>query len=169
MLPLAVGLLVIALLLLGIVMLRRRSSGLPGGKIIYTDTGTWGTVEKPLYDSDLGLTGKPDYLVEKDGKVIPVEVKTKRIGDAPHDSHIYQLAAYCLLVQRVLGKRPPYGILHYPNKTFAIDYTPEMENSIIDLLFEIRDCGDRKAPGRSHESSARCGKCGYRATCDQAL
>ncbi|RPI86939.1 MAG: CRISPR-associated protein Cas4 [Chloroflexi bacterium] len=169
MLPLAVGLLVLALMLLAFVTLRRRDSGLPGGRIIYADTREWGSLEKPLYDSELGLTGKPDYLVEKDGKVIPVEVKTKRIGEAPHDSHIYQLAAYCLLVHRVLGKRPPYGILHYSNKKFAIDYTQELENYVITLLLEIRSCSDRKAPERSHESAGRCAKCGYRTTCDQAL
>ena len=55
---------------------QRRASGLPGGRVIYTDTRAWGKVEKPLFDKDLGLTGKPDYLIEQNGKIIPVEVKT---------------------------------------------------------------------------------------------
>ncbi|MBK7450031.1 MAG: hypothetical protein IPJ47_11620 [Anaerolineales bacterium] len=31
-------------------------------------------MEKPLYYPALGLTGKPDYLIEKNGQIIPVEV-----------------------------------------------------------------------------------------------
>ena len=64
--------------------------------MVYTDTGAWGKVEKPLYYHALGLTGKPDYLVERDGILIPVEVKSGRTPEAPYDSHIFQLAAYCL-------------------------------------------------------------------------
>ncbi len=79
---------------------QRRQAGLPGGRVIYTDTRAWGAVEKPLFNNELGLTGKPDYLVEKDGKLIPVEVKTGRAPNAPYDSHIFQLAAYCLLVDK---------------------------------------------------------------------
>ena len=67
---------------------------------------------------ELGLVGKPDYLVESAGQLIPVEVKSTRNSNAPYDAHIFQLAAYCLLVQRQLGKRPPYGILHYANRTY---------------------------------------------------
>jgi CRISPR-associated exonuclease Cas4 len=169
MLPAAAALFILGLILLVWVMLNRRSSGLPGGKVIYTDTRGWGKPEKPLYDPDLGLAGKPDYLVEQGGKIIPVEVKTRRAGDsAPYDSHIYQLAAYCLLVQRVLGKRPPYGILRYADKTFQIDYTQELETGVIELLLEMRRY-DRTQPDRSHDLPARCRKCGYRSACDQAL
>ena len=105
---------------------QRREAGLPGGRVIYTDTRAWDEVEKPLFSNELGLTGKPDYLVEQNGKLIPVEVKTGRVPDAPYDSHIFQLAAYCLLVEKTYGKRPPYGIIHYSNRDFAVDYTPSL-------------------------------------------
>jgi CRISPR-associated exonuclease Cas4 len=166
---LAFALICIALALLWISARRQTQAGLPGGRVIYTDTRGWGPVEKPLYDQALGLTGKPDYLVEKGGVIIPVEVKSGRVIDAPYDSHIYQLAAYCLLVQRTLGTRPPYGILRYSNRTFAIDYTPELETALIELLNEMRLAGDRKEQARSHDSPERCARCGYRSTCDQAL
>ncbi|HEX2696091.1 MAG TPA: hypothetical protein VHM28_00180, partial [Anaerolineales bacterium] len=42
---------------------QRREAGLPGGRVLYTDTRAWGAVEKPLFYAELGLTGKPDYLV----------------------------------------------------------------------------------------------------------
>jgi CRISPR-associated exonuclease Cas4 len=169
MLPAGIGLLIISLILFLLYLLRSKASGMPWGKIIYSDTRGWGKLEKPLFDSDLGLTGKPDYLVEKNGKVIPVEVKSGKVGEAPYDSHIYQLAAYCLLIQRVMGKRPPYGILHYANRTFEIEYTQEMETQIIDLIIEMRNCLGQEEPDRSHQSPGRCRGCGYRSSCSQVL
>ena len=162
-------LLVIALALLAIAGRQRRAAGLPGGRIVYTDTGGWGKLEKPLFDTELGLTGKPDYLVEKDGAILPVEVKSGRAPSAPYDSHIYQLAAYCLLVERTYGKRPPYGIIHYPNRDFAVDYTPTLESALLDLLAEIRQAELHREVPRSHEQSQRCRGCGFRDSCDQAL
>jgi CRISPR-associated exonuclease Cas4 len=158
-----------ALWLFWIVHRRQRASGLPGGRVIYTDTRAWGKLEEPLYDPTLGLAGKPDYLVEQRGATIPVEVKSGKVGQEPHDSHIFQLAAYCLLVERTMGKRPPYGILHYPNRTYAIDYTPQLEQALLDLINEIRSYGDRKEAERSHDSPGRCMHCGYRSICDQVL
>ena len=118
MLYLALALFIFALFFFRQSSVQRKEAGLPGGRIIYSDTRGWGKVEKPLFYTALELTGKPDYLVQQNGRIIPVEVKSGRIGDAPYDSHIYQLAAYCLLVQRSLGVRPPNGILHYSNRTF---------------------------------------------------
>ena len=142
---------------------------MPTGRVIYADTRGWGPVEQPLYDAELGLVGKPDYLVESGEQLIPVEVKSTRNSNAPYDAHIFQLAAYCLLVQRQLGKRPPYGILHYANRTYAIDYTSELEQTIQDLLVEIHAQGIKKELPRSHNSAARCSHCGYRSVCDQRL
>jgi CRISPR-associated exonuclease Cas4 len=149
--------------------IQRKRSGLPGGRIIYADTSKWGRVEKPLYSSELGLTGKPDYLIEVGDDLIPVEVKSSHVRYAPYDSHIYQLAAYCLLVHKVYKHRPPYGILHYPNRTFAIDYTDELEHATLDILDQMRSDSRKKNVDRSHDSPARCSGCGYRSICDQSL
>lgn len=164
----------ILLFLLGLVLLwlarrQQKASGLPGGRVIYSDTRDWGAVEKPLYDPELGLTGKPDYLVEQGNTIIPVEVKSRRIADAPYDSHIIQLAAYCRLVEVAYGKRPAYGILKYANRTFAIDYTAELETHLRGLLIQIREQERLKNVDRSHQSAARCSACGYRAACEQKL
>jgi CRISPR-associated exonuclease Cas4 len=166
---LALPILLLALVLLLISGRQRRRLGLPGGRVIYTDTRTWGPVEKPLYDLQLELTGKPDYLVEQNGKLIPVEVKTGRTPAAPYDSHIYQVAVYCLLVHKTYGKRPPYGILHYPGRDFAVDYTPELESALLDLLAEMRRDERRSAVDRSHTDAQRCRGCGFRSVCDQKL
>ena len=148
---------------------QRMKAGLPGGRIIYTDTRAWGALEKPLYDPELGLTGKPDYLVQQEGRIIPVEVKSGRAPAAPYDSHIFQLAAYCLLVERTMNVRPPYAILHYDDRDFAVDYTPELEDALLDTLADLRRDETRRDVPRSHEEPRRCARCGYRQECDEKL
>jgi len=166
--------LVFALFVLAIIFFwqsnrQRKAAGLPGGRIIYTDTRGWGKLEKPLYYTALELTGKPDYLIQQNGKIIPVEVKSGRAPAAPYDSHIYQLAAYCLLVEKTYKKRPPYGIIHYENRDFAVDYTRELEESLLDLLADMKRDERKSDVPRSHEQAARCAKCGFRKVCNQSL
>ena len=161
--------LLVAFILFFISGRQRRAAGLPGGRVIYTDTRAWGKVEKPLFDKDLDLTGKPDYLIEQGGKIIPVEVKTGRTPEVPYDSHIFQLAAYCRLVQKTYGKRPSYGIIHYPNRDFAVDYTADLENALLDLIAEMRMNEHRSEVSRSHDDENRCRRCGFRQICDQRL
>lgn len=163
-----------ALVLFFLAARRRKASGLPGGRVIYSDTRRWDRLEEPLYDPILGLTGKPDYLVEDKDQIIPVEVKTSRAPRGPYDAHIFQLAAYCLLVQRVFGKRPAYGILHYSHppengRSFMIDYTPALESALLDTLEEMRIQDRKKDVERSHDSPPRCSACGFRTVCDQRL
>jgi len=148
---------------------QRKEAGLPGGRVIYTDTRGWGKLEKPLFYTALELTGKPDYLIQQNGQIIPVEVKSGRTPNVPYDSHIYQLAAYCLLVEKTYKKRPPYGIIHYESRDFAIDYTRELEESLLDLLADMKRDEHRNDVPRSHEQAARCAKCGFRKVCDQSL
>ncbi len=167
--PLALLLLAVAFILFWQSDKQRKQTGLPGGRVIYTDTRSWGVVDRPLYDRKLRLAGKPDYLVERDGEIIPVEVKSGQAPNAPYDSHIYQLASYCLLVERTLGKRPAYGIIHYENRDFAIDYTPELEAALLEILNEMRSDERRSDVDCSHDSPARCRGCGYRKICDQRL
>ena len=158
-----------AVLLLVLSLILRRRAGLPEGRIVYSDPGLWGKVEKPLYDSALGLTGKPDYLVKNHGQVIPVEVKSMWAPREPYDSHRLQLGAYCLLVERSLGRRPPYGLLRYRNRTFRIPYSTAFEDEVIGVLADIRDHKDLEEVCRSHEHPNRCARCGYRNRCDQRL
>ena len=170
MLYLSLFLLLLAIIFIWQASRQQKSAGLPGGRVIYTDTRSWGApLEQPLFDAKLGLTGKPDYLVEQKGKIIPIEVKTGRTPEAPYDSHIYQLAAYCLLVEKVYGKRPPYGLIHYPARTFAVDYTSALESSLLDILADIHRDDTRAKVDCSHAEPARCRRCGFRSVCEQKL
>ena len=59
----------ILLLALGLVVWlfsrrQRKSSGLPEGELLYSDSDYWQSLPKPLYDPTLQLVGKPDYVVK---------------------------------------------------------------------------------------------------------
>lgn len=159
----------VALVLFFILSRLKKSMGLPAGRVIYSDTHDWLKVEKPLFDPDLRLTGKPDYLIEQGNLVIPVEVKSRNSPSAPYDSHIFQLAAYCLLVQHEHGKRPKYGILHYKDRTFAIDFSTSLEESVKAVIREMQEMAKKTQVDRSHDKAHICQNCGYRSICDQAL
>lgn len=168
-LPFGAVLLLLALAALWIAGRQQKASGLPAGRVISADTGGWRRLEKPLYDPSTGLTGRPDYVVEQGGALIPVEVKSGWAPAEPHDSHLYQLAAYCLLVEKTSGRRPPYGILQYRNRTFAVDYTPTLEMELHGVLDEMHAQQRRGEAARSHEQASRCARCGYREICDERL
>jgi CRISPR-associated exonuclease Cas4 len=162
-------LLALGLVLLWLAQRRRSRSGLPQGRVIYTDTDRWNRLERPLFSRELLLTGKPDYLVADGDDVIPVEVKSGRAPSQPYSSHIFQLAAYCLLVEECYRRRPPYGIIRYADRTFEVDYTPELEDELLATLDDMRaDLAEGDA-SRSHDELARCQACGYYELCSQRL
>jgi len=163
------GLFLLALVLFWLSDRIKRWTGMPEGQIIYADPGKWGKPEKPLYDADLGLTGKPDYLIRKNKMIIPVEIKSTWAPSIPFDSHKLQLAAYCLLVKKYYGLRPPYGLLRYRNRTFKISFTLELENQITDILEMIRQQKEQEEVFRSHTHKNRCARCGFRSICNQHL
>lgn len=162
-------LVVLALALLWLGSRQRKAAGLPAGRVLYSDPKVIGSPERPLFDPDSMLTGKPDYLVEENGRIIPVEVKSGWAPPEPRPGHIYQLLAYCLLVEHTYGKRPPYGILRYKNRSFSIEYTAEGERELRLLLDEMHDAGRKRELDRSHEEPGRCTRCGNRSTCEQRL
>lgn len=166
---LVLAFLVVAILLLWIGRKQQEESGLPQGRIIYSDPSVWGKVEKPFFDVATQLTGKPDYLIKQGDVHIPVEVKSGFAPATPYASHVFQLLAYCLLVERASGQRPPYGIVKYRNRSFAIDYTAEQELALLDLLDEMRLTERKGEADRSHQETARCARCGFRSVCNQKL
>jgi CRISPR-associated exonuclease Cas4 len=165
----AIGLLALGVALLWSAGRLRRRAGLPGGRVIYSDMRTWRECPEPLYSSSVNLTGKPDYLVQRMRYVLPVEVKSGSSPNEPYRSHVLQLAAYCLLVEAEYGRRPPYGLIHYDDRTFSVRYTRELEAELLTIIEWMRqDLRDGQAD-RSHNDLARCLGCGYAGYCDQRL
>ena len=165
----------IALLLLAVVAwLRSRElwqqAGLPAGEVIFSDTGNWYKQAKPLYSAQFQLTGKPDYLIQQaNGLIIPVEVKSRSAPSQPNEGHVFQLAAYCLLVEEVYGIRPDHGIIQYNDRAYSVRYSEEIEEQLLETLAAMREDLFAEELDRSHEERRRCRRCPYRAYCDQRL
>ena len=148
----------------------RRASSLPRGEILYTDTDTWYAQEAPLYSANLGLTGRPDYLIqEPDGQIVPVEIKSGAAPAVPYEGHVLQLAAYCLLVEETYGQRPQRGVLHYADQAYAIPFSDELEESVLELLAEMHADYRSEEVDRDHGDWRRCAACGHRDHCAQSL
>jgi CRISPR/Cas system-associated exonuclease Cas4 (RecB family) len=78
--------------------------------------------------------------------------------------------AYGMLIQNKYGQMPEYGLLHYSDKDFRVNFTSELERQLLNTLEEIRLIEKQnEAPTRSHNSSTRCRSCGYRGICDQKI
>ncbi|HEX8282190.1 MAG TPA: CRISPR-associated protein Cas4 [Pyrinomonadaceae bacterium] len=190
------GLALLLLLLAAAALLARaaaaresKRAGLPAGSLLYSDTGRpVGRVaaaevgrdgrkqERPLLSHALSLVGRPDYLVEaEDGGVVPVEVKSANCPPTgrPYDSHVAQLAAYCLLVEDVLGATVPYGVVKYRDREVRVEYTPELRANALGVIEEMkRDmeaAGEGREVHRSHEEPRRCAACSLRDVCTESL
>jgi CRISPR-associated exonuclease Cas4 len=113
------------------------------------------------------VTGKPDYIVEYGDTLVPVEVKhTAAPADGrAYDSHIMQLAAYCLLIEETYAQRPPHGLIRYDDATLQIDYTPALRSRLLALLDDLRASRQIEDVNRSHADPARCRACGVRHAC----
>jgi CRISPR-associated exonuclease Cas4 len=161
-----------------------RRADLPEGRVIYSDTG-WpvGRIapvsmsergerqEKPLLSHRYGLTGRPDYLVQTDEGIVPVEAKstTCPASGVPYESHLMQLACYCLLVEDTTDATVPYGMIRYRDRQLRVDYTNELRESLLELLAEIREARQAEDVHRSHDEVARCAACSYREICVESL
>ncbi len=164
---LSVALLTLALWLALRARRGRQQSGLPQGRLVYADTGRWSVVAKPYFSPRYRLTGKPDYLVDGDDGLVPVEVKhtAAPAGGQAYASHVMQLAAYCLLVEETHGQAPPYGLIRYDDATVLVEYTATVRSQLLALLDEVRASRIRSEVGRSHRDAARCRACGVRHAC----
>lgn len=121
---------------------------------------------------DYGVTGRPDYLVYHGGHPIPVLLKSGKApnSDYPHDSHVAQIIALCLVIQITKNMDPPYGIIRYDDRTFEVDYTPVAFESLQEVLEEIRhERRQTTPPARSHEERRRCVACRHRSICEERL
>ncbi len=165
----ALGLLLLAIALWLAARWLRRRSGLPAGQVIYSDTDAWQPNTQTLFAPAYHLVGKPDYLVRSGDAITPVEVKSGRAPAQPWDSHVLQLAAYCLLVEEALGARVTQGILCYSDKQFTIPYTPALKSALLAILGEMRQALSTGTAHRNHNQAARCARCGVRGACDERL
>ncbi|MCI0391324.1 MAG: Dna2/Cas4 domain-containing protein [Acidobacteria bacterium] len=147
-----------------------QESGMPRGEVFYDDAS--GHAEGQLYSTRLLMVGKPDYLMkDKNGNLVPVEVKS---GDAPragrpYESHLMQLAAYFFLIEDVMQRPVPYGLIRYRNRTLRIANTDELRARLMDVIAEMRRLMARGAAHRNHNQTQRCSRCSMAHACDERL
>jgi CRISPR-associated exonuclease Cas4 len=141
----------------------------PVGQGIYTDTGKR-HLGRTLISHRYGLAGRPDYLVNTGHGVVPVELKSARSPrSGPRDGDIAQVLAYCVLVEDALAVRVPHGIIPYADTQRTVAYGQAERETLLALLTEIREFRRYPDLHRSHSYRARCGACGYKSICGEAL
>jgi CRISPR-associated exonuclease Cas4 len=154
-----------------LVVIARRweaEAGIPGGRVVSVDLARDGCPALPMVDEALGLSGRPDLVLEERDKWIPLEIKSSKAPVRPYRSHVLQLAAYCRLIEVTDGRRPSHGILHYSDRTYSLPYTRPLEREMLRVLGRMQAQAGR-LPARSHDEPARCDACGYASACDQRL
>jgi len=129
-----------------------------------------GTDSSPLYFSEkYRLSGRPDFVLEIDGELIPGELKTGRTPRGPLFSHILQVAAYCLLITESSGRRVPYGLLRYGSEEHEIEFDEQLEKILLDKLEEMREIIRSGEAHRNHNRPGKCATCSRRASCPERL
>ena len=147
-----------------------RKTGMPRGDVAYADTS--GQSQEPFISKRLLMAGKPDYLMkDRNGDLIPVEVKSSNAPRAgrPYESHLMQLAAYFLLLEDVLERPVPYGLIRYRNRTLRVANTDELRARLMDVIAQMRRLMARDVARRNHNRPQRCSRCSVAHACDERL
>ncbi|QLH75320.1 MAG: CRISPR-associated protein Cas4 [Methanomassiliicoccales archaeon] len=128
-----------------------------------------GTDSSELLRSDkYGLTGRPDYILEENGELVPVEMKSGRRPKGPLFSHIVQLAAYCLILTDQ-GKKVSRGILKYGEHEVEIDFDDGLKEIVVSKLDEMRMVASSGEAHRNHNRPGKCNSCSRREDCPERL
>ena len=136
--------------------------GIPDGKIVYTDLNK---PAKPFFSKKYRITGKPDYVIMKDEKYLPVELKTGGYTK-PQWNHILQLAAYCHLLEENYGGFVPYGIIIYNNQSqYRIPFNPKVRFELENTINEIRHLIKTGKIYVNHDDPGRCRNCSMKEYC----
>ena len=169
-LSVAISLVLLAIWLWQLGESARKGANLPDGEIVSADTMPDQHRTEILYAPSICLSGKPDYLVRRNGGLVPVELKSSPAPEKPYDSHLIQLVAYCYLVEENYGIRPKYGILQYRDATFRVPYTDELETWLVETVQQMqKSLLNGEEVDRNHQHFGRCAHCGVRDYCDQRL
>ena len=168
---------VTCILLLGLLWWLRRRTGVAllgpsGARIVASDTGV--VPPQVLRDSQLGLYGKPDYLLAEgtgEGRrLIPMELKPRRRATRLYESDEIQLGVYLLTTRATYGRQAAsFGFVRYAATTFRVELTAALERRIVEVAGAIRRGRKARVVHRSHEVPARCAGCALRHNCSESL
>jgi len=130
-----------------------------GWNVIIPEERLWGTV---------------DLVVEtKSGEIIPVEIKImKSDRGKPWRDHIYQLAFYAILLEKITNKLIKRGFIYYveEEKLVEISITNHEKCYVRRVINSIRKMLETEKAPRIRISKRRCtGGCGYGWVCKKLL
>jgi CRISPR-associated exonuclease Cas4 len=154
----------VVLLLGGLLILAgrglRRRHGLGQGRTIALDNVT-------LVSTQLGLTGRVDRLIKRDGTIIPEEWKS---AHTLRPWHRAQMGVYFLLIEDRMHVRPPYGVIVCGDGSrHRIGNDERLRAWVLELAAEIRAArAGVKRPIPVDPWPGQCRPCGMRSRCSQA-
>jgi len=134
------------------------------GEIKYVDNGE----PRMLRSERLGLQGRPDYILEIEGEMVPVELKSGRTPKGPLFSHILQVAAYCVLLEEE-GQKVTHGILRYEEAEHEIEYNQDLRIMVLSKLDDMRALMKNGDVHRNHHRPGKCRSCSRREGCPERL
>ena len=119
-----------------------------------------------LFSEKYELAGKPDFILEKEGKYFPLIVKRSKKPKQPYFSHVMQVISYCLLLEEN-GKKIENGFIQYSNdEPFFIPYDEKMKEYLKSVLNEMRESFDKNNFEKTTNKN-KCEKCGHREECNK--
>ncbi|MEM3927890.1 MAG: CRISPR-associated protein Cas4 [Archaeoglobaceae archaeon] len=137
------------------------------GKIVYSDVIR---SEKPLYSKTLAIAGKPDFILRRGDKLIPVEYKSSKKPRKLYRSHVLQLAAYCWLIEENYNVKCPFGYIVYGKKKFKVKYDDGLRKELMNTVGQMRDflkLSLEEASRRKNEK--RCKSCLLKESCEKLV
>jgi len=136
------------------------------GKITYSDLSI---PANPFFSKKYKITGKPDYIVKQNKYFIPVELKTGNHNE-PQKNHIFQIAAYCHLLEENYGRFVPYGILVYNNTVqYKIPFNPSIRFELESTIKKMRYSMKTGKVIMNHSDFRRCKACSMRDYCNNKI
>jgi CRISPR-associated exonuclease Cas4 len=145
----------------------KRDSLIPPGKIVFDDLHG---ESFSLYSTEYPLVGKPDLIIKKGWKFIPIEIKSGRHYQ-PKKHHLMQLIAYCQLTREHYHKSTPYGYLIYPDtkKRFKIPFTYDTKRQLEISLSQMSKIIKKKQVFPNHKRKSQCNHCNMNIFCDKKI
>ena len=173
----ALGALISAISIPFVLATLQRRTGLTFGgtgasRVIASDVGIGAAFV--LRDDELGLCGKPDYLLSSGtsfgDRLVPLEVKPTRRSTRLYDSDRIQIGAYLLALKATADDRASkIGYVRYQTRTFEVELTWGLAQEIRSLVATLRRARLASVVHRDHHSPARCRACPVRQHCNEAL
>jgi len=144
---------------------KKKRYRIPDGKIMYSDLNV---PAKPLFSRPYRVAGKPDYIVKENNHYIPIELKSGSYS-SPQKNHMFQLAAYCQLLEDTYGAFVPYGIIVYKNSDYKIPFDPKLRFELESVIRTMRSSLKTGDVVLNHNDSNKCRFCSMRTYCNNKL